>query len=73
MVALAVDAFERVRARFVLFGFETERVDLEIGLAVPSKVAVIFSFVRTIAFQTSSTLKLACKGCVPLLLTVLVL
>jgi len=33
VVALVVNAFERMKTRFVLFGFEIRRVDLEISLA----------------------------------------
>ena len=33
VVALASDVFERMKARFALFGFEIRRVDLEISLA----------------------------------------
>ena len=33
VVALAIDVFERMKARFALFGFEIRRVDLEISLA----------------------------------------
>ena len=73
MVALTVNVFKRMRVKFALFDFETERVDLEISLAIPSKVAVMFSFVRTIVFQIPSILRLRYKGCMPLLLVVLAL
>jgi len=50
VVILKVNVFERMRARFALFGFKIERVDLEISLVTLSKVVVMFGFVRTIAF-----------------------
>ena len=73
VVTLTVDVFERMRARFALFGFETGRVDLEISLVTPSKVVVMFGFVRTVAFQISSILKSACKDYMPPLLAVFAL
>jgi len=48
MIILAVDTFERVGAWFVLFGFETERVDLEVCLAIPGEIVVVFDLVRAI-------------------------
>ena len=48
MIALVVDTFEEVRARHVLFSLEVWRIDLEVGLAVLSKVSVVFDFVRAI-------------------------
>ena len=48
MIALVVDTFEEVRIRHVLFSLEVWRIDLEVGLAAPSKVLVVFDFVRAI-------------------------
>ena len=62
MIALAVDTFEGVRARLTLFGFEVQRINLEVGLTTPDKVAVVFNFVRAVTFQASCTLKLTCEG-----------
>jgi len=73
MIALAVDIFEGVRARLTLFGLETQRIDLEVGLAVLDEVVVVFDFVRAITFQASRTLKLTCKGGVTSLPTILAL
>ena len=50
MGALVVDTVEGVRARFALFGFETRGVSLEISLAAPGKVVVVFGLMGTIAF-----------------------
>ena len=49
MVTLTVDTFERVGAWFILFGFETGRVNLEVHLATPGKMAVIFDFIWSVA------------------------
>jgi len=49
VVTLAVNIFERMRAWFVLFSFKVERVNLEISLATPGEVVVMFNFVRTVA------------------------
>jgi len=48
VVTLAVDTFERVGAWFALFGFETERVGLEVCLATPDKMVVVFNLMRAI-------------------------
>jgi len=48
--ALAVDTVEGVRARIALFGFEIRGVSLEINLAAPGKVTVVFGLMETIAF-----------------------
>jgi len=48
--ALAVDTVEGVRARIALFGFEIRGVSLEINLAAPGKVTVVFGLMGTIAF-----------------------
>ena len=49
MVTLTVDTFERVGAWFILFGFETGRVNLEVCLATLGKIAVVFDLMRAIA------------------------
>jgi len=38
-----------MRAWFVLFGFGAERVDLEVCLAIPDEMVVMFDFMKTIA------------------------
>jgi len=73
MIVLAVDTFEEVRVRLALFGFETQRIDLKVGLVAPSEVAVVFNFVRAITFQASHTLKSTCKDSVIPLPTILAL
>jgi len=37
-----------MRVQFALFGFEVERVDLEVCLVTPGKIVVMFDFIRTI-------------------------
>ena len=49
MVTLAIDIFEQMGTQFALFGFKTGRVYLEICLAIPGKVAVMFNLMRAIA------------------------
>jgi len=44
-----------------LLGFKTRRINLEICFATPSKIMMMLSFVRTIALDTSRSLKMACK------------
>ena len=48
VVTLVVDTFERVGTQFALFGFEIERVDLEVFLAIPGKMVVVFDLMRAI-------------------------
>ena len=45
MITLIVDALEGVRAWFTLFSFKMRVVDLEISLAAPGKVVVVFDFI----------------------------
>ena len=49
MVTLTVNIFERMWAWFTLFSFETGRVNLEVGLATPGKVAIMFKLVQPVA------------------------
>ena len=49
VVTLAVDTFEKVEAWFALFGFEIERIDLEVCLATPDEMAAVFDLLRAIA------------------------
>jgi len=57
VVALAVDVFEEMEVRFILFGFKTRGVSLEVSFAAPGKVMMMFCFMRAIAFQAPSPLK----------------
>jgi len=38
-----------MRVWFALFGFEAERVDLEVCLIIPDEIVMMFDFMRTIA------------------------
>jgi len=58
VVALAVDAFEGVGARFALFGFKMRKVSLEVSFAVLGEVTMMFCFMGAIAFQALSPLKM---------------
>ena len=73
VVTLAVDTFEKVEAWFALFGFEIERIDLEVGLAIPDKVVIIFNLVRLITLKILGILYIICKGGMPPLPVVLAL
>ena len=53
MITFTVQAFEYMRAWFPLFGFKTWRVGLEVHFTAPSKVAMMFSLVRSITFNTT--------------------
>ena len=48
VITLAVDTFEQMETWFILFGFKTVRVYLEICLATLGKVVMIFDLVRTV-------------------------
>jgi len=56
MVALAVRAFERVRAWFALLGFKPKWVDLGVCLATPTEFSMVLGSVGTITFDALSTL-----------------
>jgi len=58
VIALVVDVFEGVGARFALFGLKARRVSLEVSFAVPGKVMIMFCFMGAIAFQALSLLKM---------------
>jgi len=56
VVTLVIDIFERMQAQFAQFSFEMERVNLEVGLATPGKVVMMFDLVRPITLKALSTL-----------------
>ena len=49
VVALAVNAFEGMGAKFTLFGFKTRGVSLKVSFVVPGKVTMMFHFMKAIA------------------------
>jgi len=51
VVSLTIRAFEGMWARFALLYFEARWVCLLICLAIPPKFAVVFGFVRAVAFD----------------------
>ena len=73
IIAFAVNVFECIQAWFTLLCFQTGRIHLEVSLAIPSKVVVVFGFLWTIAFDTSWSLEMTSKCHVPPLLVVLAL
>ena len=73
MVTFTVQAFEYMRAWFPLFGFKTWKVGLKVHFTAPSKVAMMFSLVGSITFNTTWTLDITCKIGVSLFLAILAL
>jgi len=50
IVAFVVDTFEGIEVQFVLFGFESRRVNFIVSFAALSYILMIFEFVETVAF-----------------------
>jgi len=50
VVTSTVKAFEGVRARFALLGFQSREIKLAIIFTTPCKMSVVFRFVGTITF-----------------------
>ena len=48
VVTLAVDTFERVEAWFTLFGFKMGKIGLEVCLATPGEMVMVFNLMRAI-------------------------
>ncbi len=56
-----------MRAEFALFGFEIQRIDLEICFTAPDKVAVVFNLMRSVTLNTLRALSSTSKyGMFPL-------
>jgi len=53
VIAFAVYTLEGVRAWFILFCFEMQRIGLEISFAALSEMMMVFRFVWFITFNTS--------------------
>ena len=49
VVALAVDVFEGIETRFILFGFKMREISLEVSFVAPGKVTMMFHFMKAIA------------------------
>jgi len=47
-----INIFEAMWARFFFEGFESERVDLEIGFVIPYYISMVFDLVRSVIFLT---------------------
>jgi len=56
VVTLAVDTFERMWAQFTQFSFKVGRVNLEVSLATPGEVAMMFDLMRSVTLKALSTL-----------------
>jgi len=73
VVSFAVQAFEWIRARFTLLGFQSWRVCLEVYLATSGEVTVVFNFMESITFDVFWPLNFTHESCMPLLPIVLAL
>ena len=73
MVTAAIRALEWTGTGFAFLGFQPWRVHLGISFATPSKFAMMFGFVWSIAFNTFGALNSAWKGCVSPLPTIIAL
>jgi len=62
VIPFAVRAFERVRARFALLGFQLRWVNFSIGFATSSKFSMVLRLVRAIIFDAFGPLDLAQEG-----------
>ena len=66
-VIFAIKTLEGMWTQFLLLSFKTRKVCFEVGFAVPTKVIVVFGFVRSITFYTLRPLKVAHEHGVTLL------
>jgi len=51
MITSTIGVFEQVRTWFALLGLKSQRVCFFIGFIIPSKVIMMFRFMRTVAFN----------------------
>jgi len=73
VVAFAVKAFERVRARVALLGFKSRRISLIVSFTAPHKMLVMVSRMWTITLNTLGLLNTTYPYCVTPLPTILAL
>ena len=73
VVTLTVNILESMRARFILFGFKSRWVQLEVHLAIPGKLTVMFGLMETIALDILGLLYSIRKDQVAPLLAILIL
>jgi len=62
VIPFAVGAFEQVRARFTLLGFQPRWVNFSIGFATPSKFSMVLQLVRAITFDAFGPLDSTREG-----------
>jgi len=55
----AIEALECVRARIILLSFEPRRIRFGVSFTIPSKLAMMFSYMRAIAFYAFGFLDMA--------------
>jgi len=55
----AIEALEHVRARITLLSFEPRRIQFGISFTTPSKLVMMFSHMRAIAFYAFGSLDMA--------------
>ena len=64
IVSMTVGALEGVRARFTLLSLKLRGVSFSIRFATPPKLAMIFGFMRSVAFDTLGSLNIAEQSCI---------
>jgi len=55
----AIEALEYVRARITLLSFKPKRIQFGVSFTTPSKLTMMFSHMRAIAFYTFGSLDTA--------------
>ena len=62
MVSFAVGTLEGVGARIAFLGFQSRWIDFAVSFTTPTKLPVVFRFVRTIALYTFRSLNVTREG-----------
>jgi len=56
VISFAVGTLEGVGARIAFFGFQSRWIDFVVSFTTPTKLPVVFQFVRTVALYTFRSL-----------------
>ena len=62
MISFTVGTLEGVGARIAFFGFKSRRVNFVVSFTTPTKLPVVFQFVRTVALYTLGSLNATWEG-----------
>ena len=73
VLTFAINALERMRARFSFLNFKSWWIHLEVCLAIPCHFSMMFYFIRSITFDVFGPMHAASKCCMIPLPTILVL